>query len=99
MNPTEPSRESPAKPSGRRRFSQASSGFATGADSNAVIALELPIATLVWGGIGWLVDTYLLHTSPWLMIAGFGLGFCLGMYLLYLRLQASAEDGERHRSR
>lgn len=59
-------------------------------DTGWAMTVELLTATFVWGGIGWLVDTYVLHTDPWLMVGGFILGFALGMYRLYLRMQ---EDG------
>lgn len=59
-------------------------------DTGWAMTAELLTATFVWGGIGWLLDTYVLHTDPWLMVGGFILGFHLGMYRLYLQMQ---EDG------
>lgn len=59
-------------------------------DTGWAMTLELLTATLVWGGVGWLLDTYVLRTDPWLMVGGFILGFALGMYRLYLQMQ---EDG------
>ncbi len=59
-------------------------------DTGWAMTVELITATFVWGGIGWLLDNYVLHTDPWLMVGGFILGFVLGMYRLYLRMQ---EDG------
>lgn len=59
-------------------------------DSAWFLSAELLTATFVWGGIGWIVDSYVTHSSPWGMVAGFVLGFALGMYLLFLRMR---EDG------
>lgn len=68
------------------------------ADSAWFLSVELLTATFVWGGIGWIVDTYVTHTSPWGMIAGFVLGFALGMYLLYLRMQAAGRVEDERRA-
>lgn len=48
------------------------------------MAVEFLTATLVWGGIGWLVDQW-LGTAPWLMSIGFVLGNGAGIYLVWLR--------------
>ena len=48
-------------------------------------AIELVTATFTWGGIGWLVDHYWLHTYPVFMSIGFVIGFFAGMYLLWLK--------------
>ncbi|MDP8977453.1 MAG: AtpZ/AtpI family protein [Actinomycetota bacterium] len=48
------------------------------------MSVEFLTATLVWGGIGWLVDLW-LGTGPWLMSVGFVLGNALGFYLVWLR--------------
>lgn len=80
-------RTEPADPERRGR-----SDIWRDADSAWFLSVELLTATFVWGGIGWVVDTYVLHTSPWAMVGGFLIGFALGMYLLYLRMQA---DGRR----
>lgn len=59
---------------------------------------ELLTATFVWGGLGWLVDRW-IGTAPWVMVAGFVLGFALGMYLIFLRAneQGKAEEAKRPR--
>lgn len=46
--------------------------------------VELVTATLVWGGIGWLLDRW-LGTGPWLMCAGFVVGNGAGIYLIWLK--------------
>ena len=48
-------------------------------------AIELVTATFTWGGIGWLVDHFWLHTYPVFMSIGFVVGFFAGMYLLWLK--------------
>lgn len=48
-------------------------------------AIELVTATFTWGGIGWLVDHFWLHTYPVFMSIGFVIGFFAGMYLLWLK--------------
>lgn len=70
-----------------------------GVDSAWTMSVELLTATFVWGGIGWVLDTYVFHTTPWVMVGGFILGFALGMYLLYLRMQEDARAEEERRSR
>ncbi|MGH3442571.1 MAG: AtpZ/AtpI family protein [Nitriliruptorales bacterium] len=71
------------------------------ADSAWFLSAELLTATFVWGGIGWIVDTHVTQTSPWAMVAGFVLGFALGMYMLFLRLQevGRVEDERRAAAR
>ncbi len=44
--------------------------------------------TAIFGGLGWWVDR-LLHTFPFLMVAGAVLGMFGIIYLMYLRLRAS----------
>ncbi len=68
------------------------------ADSGWAMTVELITATFVWGGIGWLLDRW-LETAPWFLVAGFTLGFGLGMYLVFLRAneQGKAEEARRPR--
>ena len=59
------------------------------------MAVELVTATLTWGGIGYLVDRFWLHTYPVFMSIGFVIGFFAGMYLLWLKTsQPVATDGD-----
>ncbi len=51
------------------------------------LAVNLVTATLVWGGIGWLLDRW-LGTAPWLMSIGFVVGNACGIYLLWLKTSA-----------
>lgn len=87
-------RNEPARPG--ERSDDDRSDVWRGADSAWFLSVELLTATFVWGGIGWVVDNYVLHSAPYAMIVGFLLGFALGMYLLYLRMQA---DGRREDER
>ena len=72
-----------------------------GVDGAWVMTVELLTATFVWGGIGWLLDAFVFDSRPWGMVGGFVLGFALGMYLLYLRMQRAwqAEDERREARR
>lgn len=61
------------------------------------LVADLPSGVIVWGGIGWALDTWVLHTWPWGMVTGVILGFAAGTYLLYLRTEemGRAEDDRR----
>lgn len=60
-------------------------------DSGWAVTAEFLSAIGVWFGIGWLLDRW-LETGPWLLLAGAALGFGLGMYLVWLRLQDATRD-------
>lgn len=68
-----------------------------GSDAAAALAAELVAGVLAYGAIGWVLDRYVFHTAPWLMAAGFILGFALGMYVLYGRMmeEGRVEDARR----
>jgi F0F1-type ATP synthase assembly protein I len=53
--------------------------------------VDLVVAMLTWGGIGWLADRW-LDTGPWLMSIGFIVGNGAGIYLLWLRTSPAAPD-------
>src|SRR5687768_8164047 len=55
------------------------------------MAVELVTATLTWGGIGFLIDRFWLHTEPVFMSIGFVVGFFAGMYLLWLKTSEPVE--------
>jgi F0F1-type ATP synthase assembly protein I len=61
------------------------------------LVADLLSGVIVWGGIGWALDTWVLHTWPWGMVTGVILGFAAGTYLLYLRTEelGRAEDERR----
>lgn len=54
------------------------------ADSGWVLAVQLISGVFTWGGIGWLLDRW-LGTAPWLLVAGFVLGWGTGIYLAWLK--------------
>ncbi len=47
----------------------------------AGIGFEFIVAVALFGGVGWWLDRS-FNTGPWLMIAGFGLGFATGLFLM-----------------
>lgn len=51
------------------------------------IGTELLAALIVGGGLGWAVDTYLLGTNPWGMVAGLVLGAVAGVRNAYWSAQ------------
>ena len=51
------------------------------------IGTELLAALIVGGGLGWVVDTYLLDSSPWGLVAGLGLGAAAGVRSAYRSAQ------------
>jgi ATP synthase protein I len=61
-----------------------------GLDEGSIMTAELLTATLVWFGVGWLLDR-LLGTMPWFMFAGVLLGNWTGLYLIWLRGQRNTE--------
>jgi F0F1-type ATP synthase assembly protein I len=60
-------------------------------DDGWSLTAEFFSAVLVWTFFGWLADRW-LHTTPWLVAGGALLGFALGMYLMWHRLQRSNEN-------
>ncbi len=51
------------------------------------IGTELLAALIVGGGLGWVVDTYLLDSNPWGLVAGLGLGAAAGIRSAYRSAQ------------
>lgn len=63
-----------------------------GENVGTTMVADLISATLVWAGIGWLVDRW-LGSGPWLMVGGLLLGHALGFYSLWLRSAAVFASG------
>jgi F0F1-type ATP synthase assembly protein I len=61
------------------------------------LGLELALAVLVLGVLGWVADGY-LGTRPWLALLGGGLGFIGGMYRFILRAMQALRDEQRPRN-
>ena len=51
------------------------------------IGTELLAALIVGGGLGWVVDTYLLGTTPWGLVIGLVFGLAAGMRNAYRSAQ------------
>ncbi|HVG02871.1 MAG TPA: AtpZ/AtpI family protein [Nitrospira sp.] len=51
------------------------------------IGTELLAALIVGGGLGWVIDTYLLDSNPWGMVTGLALGAAAGVRNAYRSAQ------------
>jgi ATP synthase protein I len=94
QRPADPVPQSTAAPALRRPAAPAPS------DQAWMLMVDLVVATLTWGGIGWLLDRW-LGSGPWLMSLGFVVGNGAGIYLLWLRTNhaAAGEAAAGHRPR
>jgi ATP synthase protein I len=61
--------------------------FYAGLGQAVRIGTELLAALVVGGGLGWAVDTYVLESSPWLMVLGLVLGAAAGVRNAYRMAQ------------
>ena len=62
------------------------------------IGTELLAALIVGGGLGWIVDTYLLGTTPWGLVMGLVFGLAAGMRNAYRseqRWQGSSDNANK----
>jgi ATP synthase protein I len=59
------------------------------------IGTELLAALIVGGGLGWVVDTYLLGTTPWGLVIGLVLGLVAGMRSAYRSAQRWQSPSEK----
>ena len=55
------------------------------------IGVEFVVAVLLFGGIGWWLDSR-LSTTPWLMIGGAIVGFVVGLWLMLKTALRSFHD-------
>ena len=61
--------------------------FYAGLGQAVRIGTELLAALIVGGGLGWVVDTYLMDSSPWALVAGLILGAAAGIRNAYRAAQ------------
>ena len=61
--------------------------FYAGLGQAVRIGTELLAALIVGGGLGWVIDTYLLASAPWGMVMGLFLGGAAGMRNAYRSAQ------------
>ncbi len=61
--------------------------FYAGLGQAVRIGTELLAALIVGGASGWVVDTYLLSSTPWAMVGGLVLGAAAGMRNAYRAAQ------------
>ena len=61
--------------------------FYAGLGQAVRVGTELLAALIVGGGLGWLVDTYLLASGPWGTVAGLILGTLAGILNAYRAAQ------------
>ena len=57
----------------------------------AGVGFEFIVAILMFGFLGRWIDSK-AGTGPWLMVAGFGVGFAVGLYLLIRTANRSFRD-------
>lgn len=57
--------------------------FYAGLSQAVRIGTELLAALIIGGGLGWVVDTYLLGSGPWGMVGGLILGALAGIRNVY----------------
>lgn len=62
--------------------------FYAGLGQAVRIGTELLAALIVGGGLGWLIDTYLLSSTPWGIVVGLVLGAIAGVRNAYQRAQS-----------
>jgi ATP synthase protein I len=61
--------------------------FYAGLGQAVRMGTELLAALIVGGGLGWVVDTYLLETTPWGLISGLVFGVVAGIRNAYRSAQ------------
>lgn len=74
--------------------------FYAGLGQAVRIGTELLAALIVGGGLGWVVDTYLLDSTPWGLVAGLMFGAAAGVRNAYRsaqRWQNSSDNSPRQR--
>ena len=57
--------------------------FYAGLGQAVRIGTDLLASLIVGGGLGWVLDTYLLDSTPWGMVVGLGLGVTAGIRNAY----------------
>ena len=67
---------------GPERVAPPAQGELAGWYRMAGVGTEFVAAIGVFGAVGWFLDRW-LDSSPWLLITGFGLGFAVGLWLMY----------------
>lgn len=63
------------------------------------IGTELLAALIVGGGLGWVIDAYLLESAPWGLVVGLVFGLAAGIRSVYRSVQRwqVAVDNSNHR--
>ena len=51
------------------------------------VGTDLLAALIVGGGLGWVIDTYVLDSEPWSLVIGLILGFVAGIRNAYRTAQ------------
>ncbi|MFO0706830.1 MAG: AtpZ/AtpI family protein [Nitrospira sp.] len=72
--------------------------FYAGLGQAVRIGTDLLAALIVGGGLGWVVDTYFLNSTPWGMVVGLVLGVIAGIrnaYRAAMRWPGTPTDSER----
>jgi F0F1-type ATP synthase assembly protein I len=82
-----PTGETPDRPADRRD-GDAARTEALQWHRMAGMGLEFVVAILLFAGLGWWLDG-VMNTKPWLLIVGCGLGFAVGLGILFRAAKSS----------
>lgn len=69
--------------------------FYAGLGQAVRIGTELLAALIVGGGLGWIVDTYLLGSAPWGLVVGLMLGAAAGVRNAYRAAQRWQDSSDK----
>lgn len=62
--------------------------FYAGLGQAVRVGTEMLAALIIGGGLGWMIDTYLLGSTPWGMVVGLVLGTAAGIRNAYRAAQS-----------
>ena len=77
-----PDAQSAAEPDGPRRVAPPKAGELAGWYRMAGVGTEFVAAIGGMAVVGWFLDRW-LGSAPWLLLTGCGVGFALGLWLMY----------------
>jgi ATP synthase protein I len=78
-------------------MSRSTDPFYAGLGQAVRIGTEMLASLVVGGGLGWVLDTYLLQSAPWGLVAGLVLGASAGVLNAYRAAQRWQDNSEQAR--